>query len=387
MMQVIKNELIKMYYSKKILGCCIFFIIILIAAIFSFNSQRGANGVARSKRYINSLKIEEASARSDDEKNKIKVKIDSVKQNIDEYSEMQNDSFNWKKKLTKIIGQLQNQNTNNLSDIEKEHLREDIAGDKYCINNNIKPSNAFSKTGLMFFSDYCNILDVLIFIIVVFMVANSVSSEYSKKTIKFLLTRPISQMQLILGKLFAGVLSMILIVTISDIIVYLIGGIFFGFSSLKTPIYMEPKFISSTMLNSEFDKYISVIPNSSTMIKFYDLLMQNWILQISFIAASVSFCTFISSILRNNTISIVIPITLYFFINVTAKSALFDNITPIISNFFMSLYDFPSIINRSFIENTGVTYINTFSAVGIMTLWSILFMFLALLSTLRKNNL
>ncbi|WP_368489018.1 ABC transporter permease [Clostridium sp. BJN0013] len=387
MTQIIKNELIKMYYRKKVLGCCIVLIIIVILTMISFNSQRGEAGIARSKRYIKSLKIQEASSKSIDEKNKIKTEINSIEKSMQQYSELQNNSTHWKTDLVKITKQLQNQNINNLSDIEKEQINETIARNEYLIKNSIKPMNGFSKTQLVFFSDYSNILNILIFIIVVFMISDSVSDEYSSKTIRFLLTRPISKIQLILGKFFTGILSITVIVTIFDIIVYLASGIAFGFSSLKFPIIIGPKFVSSNMLNSTLHKFISLIPNSSTIIPFYSFLLQHWILQILFIIVSASFCIFISSLLRNNIASMIIPIIVYFLnVFIIFEFSSFNNIAPILSGFFMNLYNFPSIINRDFIKNTGAVYINTISSIIIMILWSILFIILSMLSTLKKDD-
>ncbi|NFD29180.1 hypothetical protein EXN57_14030 [Clostridium botulinum] len=385
MTQIIKNELIKMYYHKRILGCFIFFIIILTLSIVFFNSQKGESGIAESKRYINALKIKAASSKSIDEKNEIQKNINSIESNIQQYFQIKNTSTRWKINLIKTTNELQNQNTNNLNNIEKEKLNGTIAQNKYLIKNNIKPLNAFLKSQTAFFAQFINMLNMMLFIIVIFMVSNSVSEEYSSKTIKFLLTRPISKAQLILGKFFTGVLSITAIITIFDIIVYIVSGIAFGFDSLKFPIIVGAKFVSSPILDNTLNKFISLVPNTSTIIPFYDLLFKIWILQVFFIIASTSFCIFISSLSKNNIMPIVIPIIIYIAnIYIFFQSSVFYKITPILSGFFINLYDSSNIATRAFVQNTGAAYINTSSSIAIMILWSILFIILSMLSTLKK---
>lgn len=386
LIQIIKNEMIKMYYRKKMLIGCIVLIIALVATVISFNYNRGENGVLREQKSINSLKSKMPTTKKLNEKDNIQDQISFRQNSIQEYLNLKNDPLNWKKQLIKSTEKMENSNTTNITDFEREKLNLNIKVNEYLIKNNIKPIKDFSKSGLVFFSYYLNIVVMLTFIIVIFMTSDIVSNEYSLTTIKFLLTRPISKVQLIIGKFIAGATVVSLMVTIFDLIVYILGGLFFGFTSLIYPVSIEPKFIKSNILDVTFNKFIAVIPNSSNIIPFYKFLLENWILQILFIIVAVSFCIFISALVKNNVIAIVIPIFVYSFYNVILNTS-FDNITAnsMLSNFFLNLSDYPSIIDGSFVEHTGLYYINTLSAIGILILWLFVFIVLSVLTTKQKD--
>lgn len=130
-----------------------------------------------------------------------------------------------------------NSNLDNLSKTELNNYqtqRELMLSSKYALEHNYDITSFDSSYSIIknFFNEY-----LLMIIIMVFMIAGGIcSQEFSKGTIKMLLVKPYSRIKILASKYITTLLSIIMAFVIMLIIQLLVGGLFFGFDSLKQAI-------------------------------------------------------------------------------------------------------------------------------------------------------
>ena len=124
------------------------------------------------------------------------------------------------------------------SDEEKrlEFLKEEMSIHEYVIEHKIDLLNEHTlRAVLMNFSGEFGLF-ILIYTI---MIAGSiVSEEYSRGTIKSLLTKPFRRRTILTSKLFVALLSIPLIMIFMSVIEIIIGGFTLGFDSLSVPVVL-----------------------------------------------------------------------------------------------------------------------------------------------------
>ncbi len=118
---------------------------------------------------------------------------------------------------------------NNYDDVLKTYNE-----NQYILQNKVDNNNEQSLRGIIvnFFSEY----SFLILIFAIMIAGGIVSDEFSKGTIKSLLTIPYKRTEILLAKYISVLIMVIFIVFAILIMQLLIGGIFFGFSSLSIPV-------------------------------------------------------------------------------------------------------------------------------------------------------
>lgn len=139
---------------------------------------------------------------------------------------------------------------------------------EYIIKNKIDTNNMHSLRSVII-----NLFDEIEIIIIVFiiMIAGSmVSDEFNKGTIKNLLTVPFTRGKIVLAKLITCFLCIPLISLVFVIGELIIGGIFFGYSSLNIP------YISYSILENKMymvNPFIYLIEVFASKLPMYTLLM------------------------------------------------------------------------------------------------------------------
>lgn len=177
------------------------------------------------------------------------------------------------------------------TDEEKEIYQNAYANfmkNEYILNEKVDINNDESLQGILryFFEEY-------LFLILVFIVMISgamVSDEFSKGTIKSLLTMPYKREQILCAK-FITIILMIPLVTlfllVSEIIV---GGLFFGFTTLSIPV-VEYNFKTNVLETMHIMKYF--ILNFLGYLPML-LLLSTLAFSLSTIICSTSFATTIT---------------------------------------------------------------------------------------------
>ena len=257
------------------------------------------------------------------------------------------------------------------------------------MNNNIKPISELKATGYLLFNNYIMILEygmIVIFLAVVFMAVDSVSSEYAPPTLKLLLLRPVTKSKLIFGKFLACTISTSALVAIFNFLFLLFGEFVYGFDSFKYPVPIGPAFKHSSIQNMDLHKFIAVIPGTSSIMPLYKFLIEFMILQIIFIIAATSFCILVSALIRNNAVTTSIAILFGAIYIIFSNIPALSDVSYIKPAFFIALGNPRTIITRQIVQDTGAYYINTLSASLIMIAWTIFFLTWSIIAAGKREE-
>jgi len=135
----------------------------------------------------------------------------------------------------------------------------------------------------------------LFIIIIVVMIAGSiVSDEFSKGTVKLWLVRPHSRTKLLLAKFITSMIMVLVAMLIVVIAQIIIGGVIFGFDSLKVPAVVYD-FNAGELITMNLAKYVLI--QAAAFLPFFILI------------ATIAFA--ISTIMTNTALAITISILGY----------------------------------------------------------------------------
>ena len=128
------------------------------------------------------------------------------------------------------------QDSNNKTYSEKvsyQKAKANLEKSKYVIENDKDIFNDVDSRGILLnlFSEY----ELFIIITVVLIAGAIVSEEFNKGTIKLLLVRPYGRRKILFAKFIVVILTVLFIMIAIGIMQFIVGGIFFGFESLKVP--------------------------------------------------------------------------------------------------------------------------------------------------------
>ena len=197
-----------------------------------------------------------------------------------------------------------------------ENIVERIKLEEYAIQNNIKYNIIINsennnvtlpKDARYLLIKMFNNFDILMIFIVIYLSSTIISEEYNSGTIKNLLVKPHKRTKILLSKIITAIFLTIMISILMVVFQYLLGGIIFGFDSYEL----------------ESIKYNSVTNNIETMD-----LMQNTIttlLKKEPMYLLLSLVSMLFGIITNNiALNILISLGLYF---ISTMEFLINNIT------------------------------------------------------------
>ncbi|WP_333861460.1 ABC transporter permease [Clostridium sp.] len=386
---IIKNEIIKIFHRKKFFICSIILLFVAILSIIVVNSRNGEKGLEKAKNVQQYYKEQKKSVNDKEKLAEIQEHIDGIDNMIKDYEFEKSHPLVWKDTLKKDVKLMESVDDSKIEGVRKEQRKEEIAYKKYLLNNNIKPISELKATGYLLFNNYIMILEygmIVIFLAVVFMAVDSVSSEYAPPTLKLLLLRPVTKSKLIFGKFLACTISTSALVAIFDLLFLLFGEFVYGFDSFKYPVPIGPAFKHSSIQNMDLHKFIAVIPGTSSIMPLYKFLIEFMILQIIFIIAATSFCILVSTLITNNaaatSTAILFGAIYIIFSNIPALS----DVSYIKPAFFIALGNPRTIITRQIVQDTGAYYINTLSASLIMIAWTIFFLTWSIIAAGKREE-
>lgn len=136
------------------------------------------------------------------------------------------------------------------------------ANNKYIIDNKVDISSPKTTRNLLINTLSDNFLFIMI--IVAAVAGSIVSTEFDKGTIKLLLIRPYSRNKILLSKYIVSMFMIIFAILSAFIMQLIIGGIFFGFSSLNIPVviynFVQNKVMHINLFKYIFDNVLAVLP-------------------------------------------------------------------------------------------------------------------------------
>ncbi len=183
--------------------------------------------------------------------------------------------------------------TNKYSDkINLMEIKKNFEVSKYIIENKIELPSDNSSRGMIIdvFSNYGIFIIVGITLIASFIV----SDEFNKGTIKLLLVRPYSRNKILCSKFISVIISMLVIIISVYLVQFIVGGLFYGFSSLSTGVIVYNYSLNTVRTVSIFT---SIITDILCRLPIYILLLT---------------LTFgISTIINNSGVSMAISLVFY----------------------------------------------------------------------------
>lgn len=136
------------------------------------------------------------------------------------------------------------------------------ANNKYIIDNKVDINSPKTTRNLLINTLSDNFLFIMI--IVAAGAGSIVSTEFDKGTIKLLLIRPYSRNKILLSKYIVSMFMIIFAILSAFIMQLIVGGIFFGFSSLNIPVviynFVQNKVIHINLFKYIFDNVLAVLP-------------------------------------------------------------------------------------------------------------------------------
>ena len=178
---------------------------------------------------------------------------------------------------------------------------------EYILEHKLDTSNNASLREIVikFFDEYT----ILILIFIIMISGSIMSEEFNKGTIKSLLTTPYTRSKIFFAKLLTT-LSMIPLITLIILLFeFIVGGIMFGFASIKTPIILYD--IQKSQINR--------MPVLCYFLKYFISILPLFIL-LNTLAFSLS------TIINNTAFSIVIAFLGYMSSNIINLYAKFKNL-------------------------------------------------------------
>lgn len=231
---------------------------------------------------------------------------------------------------------------------------------KYIVDNNINSNKISDTRGILknFFIEY----ELIIVIIIIMIGSVIISQEFNTRTIKQLLITPHSRNKILLSKYITLLLIILITILLTFIFQIVIGGIFFGFSSLKIPVI-----IYNFNKNTIFE---------------YNILHYLFILILSKIPMFILIGTitlFVSIISLSSNLSIIIGILLYVFSNIINTFAL--NIK-FLKYFITPNWDLSYYLYGMVSQNTNI---NLCSSIIITIIYIFIFIILSFIIFKRKE--
>ncbi|MBV4438637.1 ABC transporter permease subunit [Clostridium tyrobutyricum] len=368
MSKYIWQELKRVLIKKKV---SLIVILILIIAFGLINISRAKTLDAKlqqDKIILNNQKNTKADAKD----------ISDTKKDISDIEEKLNAINNYdKSKIDEKILKLQKEN-NPKNDYEISQLKYEK---KHNIEkNNLIPRGMYASFNLLA-QPTTSIFYILILII---LLSDILSGEYSPNTIKMSLTKPISRKKIIMSKFIVSMIIGAGTIIISTLIFVLEAGIHLGFSDYKMPFDIGAKYVlnKSIPLTSATSQ-IQYVRDSLSLIPLWSGIVNFVLITILILVAFISILMFISTLCKSSLISSLISFIL---VIVTALIYLWKFIgDPILAAKYGILLKFTPIpyIFESFDVLTGYISVRLASVINILFVsivclgWSLVLMFLS----------
>ena len=149
------------------------------------------------------------------------------------------------------------------------------------------------------FTNFSGEFGIFILIYVIMLAGSIVSEEYSRGTIKYLLTKPFKRRTILTSKLLVVILFIPLIMLFMSFFELLIGGIILGFDSLSVPVVL---YTSSGLVSYSVLEYLGLLllstvtasTSAAITISFLFYLLGNVISNLALIYSLPIFKVFVS---------------------------------------------------------------------------------------------
>jgi len=322
MLNLVKNELIKLHYKRKLLiTVIVLFVVSILICAGTFALSKLATPKGQIKIYetnITNLENQKQNNKNLSEKDihQIDKQIEDFKAQIETIKSNANNPnvLSWKDTVEAKTTKLEEQKAalDSFKDAgEIESINKELLINNYLLKNNIKPLGDFDFTSFSIVSIFFKLCSILLVCIIISIItADIISGECTPPTLKVLLSRPVARWKVLLSKFIAALVSSLIIIISIEVLLYLLGGLILGFQNMSYPMAVGTKFKESVIQISASNKSFVPIVGSTYIIPLWLYLLRTLSMQILFITASVSFFLLLSSLFKSSTLSMTLSIVL-----------------------------------------------------------------------------
>ncbi|MDQ0417001.1 ABC-2 type transport system permease protein [Croceifilum oryzae] len=323
---VILNECMKMRHRLKI--WLVFGMAVLLAVGFSFLSSFGDQykakdiaSIQKEELTYKTKELEKIKKNGDSEEIKeLEKAIERTKQGINSTDNIL--KGNWKSalklKLEQDKAELKNakQDKKTIHSASTSNLEKQIAFNEYYVKQDKRPllthdGGGFSLTESTAYSATKNTLGLgltlILPLLVILIIADIVSDETTRGTLKLLLIRPISRTKILFGKWTAGILATTLLAVIFFTAVLLTNFALYGTFGAHAPQFMDVSYVEHTV-----DQYPFFEPQYSqaTLVPISEALFYGFVHTLIASIAIASLAFLFSTIFASSMISTAIPMVI-----------------------------------------------------------------------------
>ncbi|SFA83326.1 ABC transporter permease subunit [Clostridium frigidicarnis] len=214
----------------------------------------------------------------------------------------------WKVQLDGQIKDIENQlKDDTMPERYKGQMKTQLTQLNYLKDNNIKPINEWELNSYNYLKSVMQILGVfLLGIGIALFMSDIVSGECTPATLKFLLIQPISRGKVILSKFIAVCITSVTMILSTEILGFIIIGLFKGFGNSNYPMTIGTKFQYDLSKIEDGIHPLIEIANSTTMISLSQFTLRSFLLQALYIIACCSFVFMVSSLVKSSMTSMAI---------------------------------------------------------------------------------
>ncbi len=256
---------------------------------------------------------------------------------------------------------------------------------EYEKKNNIEKNQIMPK-GMYATIDFLAQPTVAIFyiLILIILLSDIISGEYTPNTIKMSLTKPISRERIIISKFAVSIIIGVSAIIISTIIFIIEAGIRFGLSDYKMPFdvgakYVLNKSLSLTVTTSQMEP----VRNSISIVPLWSGIVRFMLIAILVSIATISILIFISTLCKKSLISSIINFILVIVTSLICIWGIMDN--NILATKYGALLKFTPILYildifevlSGYISVRLASSISIFFVLIVCLSWSLIMMFLS----------
>ncbi|HID0816936.1 ABC transporter permease subunit [Clostridium botulinum] len=169
--------------------------------------------------------------------------------------------------------------------------------------NELVPKGVYATINILGVSD----ISILYIIILIVLLSDIVSGEYSPNTIKMSLTKPISRKRIIMSKFAVSIIIGAGVIIISTIIFVVEAGIRFGLSDYRMPVYVGTKYVLNKSLPLTVEtSQMERVANSISVVPLWSIIVRFVLIAILVSIVSISILMFISTLCKRSLISSII---------------------------------------------------------------------------------
>lgn len=205
---------------------------------------------------------------------------------------------------------------------QKQYSEERIKEINYYLDNDIKPVEDWEFNPYNIIKNmFSGLGSVLLILVIAVFIGDSVSGECTPPTLKFLVIQPVSRGKILFAKFFTSVTSIIGGILSCQLITFLAVGVMKGFESGKSMLKMGVKYEINPMKLENGRPILEKIAGSGEMVTLNEFTIKVVLIQILFMIAVSSVIFLISSVIKNNLVSMALSVILLVIMSVIVEFA------------------------------------------------------------------